>query len=83
MFLYPSQTYPALLHERVIHNEYISRGMKVSGGETLFEMYGLSQAPVAHTYNPSCSGGRDQEDGTSKSARANSSQTPILEILNT
>jgi hypothetical protein len=30
-------------------------------------------APVAHTYNPSYSGGRDQEDHGSKPARANSS----------
>jgi hypothetical protein len=33
---------------------------------------------VAHTYNPSNSGGRDQEDRGSKPARANSSQDSIL-----
>jgi hypothetical protein len=33
---------------------------------------------VAHTYNPSYSGGRDQEDLCSKAAWANSSQDPIL-----
>jgi hypothetical protein len=32
---------------------------------------------VAHTYNPSYSGGRDQEDHSSKPAQANSSQDPI------
>jgi hypothetical protein len=32
----------------------------------------LSQALVAHTCNPSYSGGRDQEDLGSKSAQANS-----------
>jgi hypothetical protein len=32
---------------------------------------------VAHSYNPSYSGGRDQEDWGSKSAQANSSQDPI------
>jgi hypothetical protein len=26
------------------------------------EMLAISRAPVAHTYNPSYSGGRDQED---------------------
>jgi hypothetical protein len=38
-----------------------------------------SQAPVAHTCNPSCSGGRDQEDCASKPAGANSSIRPNLE----
>jgi hypothetical protein len=33
--------------------------------------------PVAHTYNPSYSGGRDQEAHSSKTARENSSQYPI------
>jgi hypothetical protein len=32
----------------------------------------LSQAQVAHAYNPSYSGGRDQEDRGSKPAQANS-----------
>jgi hypothetical protein len=32
---------------------------------------------VAHSYNPSYSGGRDQEDHHSKPTRANSSQDPI------
>jgi hypothetical protein len=31
------------------------------------------QAPVAQAYNPSYSGGRDQEDHSSKPAQANSS----------
>jgi hypothetical protein len=39
--------------------------------------------PVAHTYNPSYSGGRDQEDHGLKPAGANSSQGPILKIQNT
>jgi hypothetical protein len=34
--------------------------------------------PVAHTSNPTYSGGRDQEDRSSKPAWANSSQDPIL-----
>jgi hypothetical protein len=33
---------------------------------------------VAHAYNPSYSGGRDQEDGSSKSAGANNLQDSIL-----
>jgi hypothetical protein len=32
---------------------------------------------VAHTYNPSYSGGRNQEDHSSKPAWANSSRDPI------
>jgi hypothetical protein len=37
----------------------------------------ISWAPVAHTCNPSYSGGRDQEDRGSKPAQANSSGDPI------
>jgi hypothetical protein len=37
---------------------------------------------VAHAYNPSYSGGRDQEDHSLKPAQANSSQNPILKIPN-
>jgi hypothetical protein len=36
-----------------------------------------SWVPVAHTYNPSYSGGRDQEDHSSKPDKANSLQDPI------
>jgi hypothetical protein len=39
-----------------------------------------SLVPVAHSCNPSCSGGRDQEDCGSKPAWANSSQDPISKI---
>jgi hypothetical protein len=35
-------------------------------------------ALVAHAYNPSSSGGRDQEDNGSKPTQANSSRDPIL-----
>jgi hypothetical protein len=35
-------------------------------------------AKVAHVCNPGYSGGRDQEDLSSKPARANSLQDPIL-----
>jgi hypothetical protein len=37
-----------------------------------------SWAPVAHACNPSYSGGRDQENRSSKPAWANSLQDPIL-----
>jgi hypothetical protein len=43
----------------------------------------ISQAPVAHAYNPSYSGGRDQEDRASKSAEANRSGDLTLKIPNT
>jgi hypothetical protein len=36
---------------------------------------------MAHTYNPSYSGGRDQEDRGLKAAWANSSGDPISKIL--
>jgi hypothetical protein len=36
---------------------------------------------VAHTYNPSYSGGRDQEDHGLKPAQANTSQDPILKKI--
>jgi hypothetical protein len=50
-------------------------------GEALKEHF-LGQAPVAHKYNPSYSGGRDQEDHDLKPAQANSSQDPISKIAN-
>jgi hypothetical protein len=37
----------------------------------------LSQEPVAHTYNPSYSGGRNQKNHSLKSGWANSSRTHI------
>jgi hypothetical protein len=40
-----------------------------------------SQAPVAHTCDPSYSGGRDQEDYGSKPAQANSSRDPPKKTL--
>jgi hypothetical protein len=43
----------------------------------------ICQALVAHTCHPSYSGGRDQEDHSSKSALANSSRDPISKIPNT
>jgi hypothetical protein len=38
----------------------------------------MSQALVAHTFNPTYSGDRDQEDCGSKPALANSSMRPCL-----
>jgi hypothetical protein len=37
--------------------------------------------PVAHSCNPSYSGGRDQEDHGLKPAQANSSKDPIMKKL--
>jgi hypothetical protein len=39
----------------------------------------MLRAPVAHAYNPSYSGGRDQEDHGSKPAQANNSPRPYLD----
>jgi hypothetical protein len=43
----------------------------------------MSYARVVHTWNPSYSGGRGQEDRSSQPAQANSSQDPISKIPNT
>jgi hypothetical protein len=45
--------------------------------ECFMKMMHKNTAPVSHAYNPSCSGGRDQEDHSSKLAWENSSQDPI------
>jgi hypothetical protein len=37
---------------------------------------------VAQAYNPSFSGGRDQEDGGSSQLQSNNSKDPILKIPN-
>jgi hypothetical protein len=42
-----------------------------------------SQMPVAHTCNPSYSGGKDQENCSSRPTQRNSSKDPILKIANT
>jgi hypothetical protein len=41
-----------------------------------------SQMPIAHIYNPSYSGGRDQENHSSKAAWANSLRDPISKTPN-
>jgi hypothetical protein len=41
----------------------------------------LSRVWMTHAYNPSYSGGRDQEDHSSKPAWTNSSQDPISKKL--
>jgi hypothetical protein len=51
----------------------------MDGFKELEDCWGL----VAHTCNPSYSGGRDQEDRSSKPGQPNSSQDPISKILNT
>jgi hypothetical protein len=44
----------------------------------LKQIYNNCKALVAHTCNPSYSGGRDQEDRRSKPDGANDSRDPIL-----
>jgi hypothetical protein len=47
-------------------------------GAPVLENFSYSgQAPMAHACNPSYSGGRDQEDPSSKPAWVNSSQDTI------
>jgi hypothetical protein len=41
----------------------------------ILDRYG--QAPVAHTYNPSYSGGSDQQDRSLKPGRTNSPRDPV------
>jgi hypothetical protein len=58
-------------------------GLETSGtgqGHILLKV-GPCQALVAHTCNPSYSGGRDQEELSSKPAWINSSRDPILKNL--
>jgi hypothetical protein len=45
--------------------------------ERTFKKFEVSWTPVVHTCNPSYSGGRDQEDHSSKPAGANRSRDPI------
>jgi hypothetical protein len=47
------------------------------------KIFKFSQALVAHTCNPSYSGGGDQEDHGSKPALVNSLQVPITKTTNT
>jgi hypothetical protein len=49
----------------------------------LIKIYPQGWALVVHAYNSTCLGGRDQEDRSPKPTGANSSQDPILKILNT
>jgi hypothetical protein len=55
-----------LTHECKYHNPNISATKMIP-----------RWAPAAHTYNPSYSGGRDQEDHNSKLALSDISQDPI------
>jgi hypothetical protein len=46
-------------------------GMSPKAEKNRFHSVYSSSAPVVHTCNPSCSGGRNQENHSSKPARAN------------
>jgi hypothetical protein len=52
----------------------------ISGPKDFSSLRRDFRAPVAHTYNPSNSGGRDQEDHGSKQGGAN--RDPILKKIN-
>jgi hypothetical protein len=45
----------------------------------IHKQHEMSQVPVAHTCNPSYSGGRDQEDSSSKPAQTNSTKRRYFE----
>jgi hypothetical protein len=49
----------------------------------VYKLYLKKVSTVAHVCNPDYSGGRNQENYGSKTARAKSSQDPILKIPNT
>jgi hypothetical protein len=49
-------------------------------GNISYSKHNITWVLVAHTCNPSYSGGRDQEGCTSKPAWANSLQDPILKM---
>jgi hypothetical protein len=49
-----------------------------NSGDPISKITRARQEPVAHACNPSYSGGRDQEECSSKAAWANSSRDPIL-----
>jgi hypothetical protein len=51
----------------------------VSGSQRRLKTSRTTWALAAHACNPSCSGGRDQEDRGSKPAQENSSMRPYLE----
>jgi hypothetical protein len=56
-----------------------SKNIRLIKKTTLLKFKILAGHPVAHAYNPSHSGGRDQEDHGSKPVWANSSRDSILE----
>jgi hypothetical protein len=56
-----------------VKSERPSGRMDTAGLKDAGIKQGTSRVPVAHAYNPCYSGGRDQEDHSSKPARANSS----------
>jgi hypothetical protein len=58
---------------------FIRQGEQAQG--ILIKNSQVSQAPVAHTYNPNYSGGRDPEYHGSKPAQENSLQDPISKNL--
>jgi hypothetical protein len=83
-------SYPQPLHlqlrEGIEHHQQrqVLEGIKTCPSKTAqwllykgFKIVKLSRASEAHTCNPSYSGGRDQEDCSSKPVQENSSRDPI------
>jgi hypothetical protein len=67
--------YLACFTERLSH--LVENGVKSWKYEFLILKKNYSQVPVAHTHNPSYSGGGDQEDRGLKPAPGKSSLDPI------
>jgi hypothetical protein len=70
------EKYKLCTFERKKQNCYQKENLKYLHKKQ-FKSLVKSWVPVAHAYNPSYSGGRDQEDHSSKADRANSSRDPI------
>jgi hypothetical protein len=71
------QKYENMCHVLYTHSSYIHIQVKCTTAIFLASRVHIKLGMVAHTYNPSHSRGRDQEDGNLKPAWANSSTDPI------
>jgi hypothetical protein len=88
LYLFPVKNFPFFKKHVVLANTSFLWGngrifVIAAGGVVIAILYEnkkhiISWAPVAHACNPSYSGGRDQEDWSSKPASANSSLIPYL-----
>jgi hypothetical protein len=67
-----------MFNQNEVQIQFNSKSLSIS-----LDRLGVCWMPLAHAYNPSYSGGRDQKDCTLRSAWINSSQGPISRIANT